>query len=673
MNEQRIPPRPVASKIIARILNPINAFFDWLYHSEYNPFYRSGTLAIGLLLVLIATGTYLLFFYSVSQPYDSMVVIQNQVYFGRWIRALHRYSTDACLIAVVFHILQLLSQGKTWGPRTLAWVSGVILTLALCVSAWTGYVMVWDQQGQLIALAGLELIRAVPFLGEGVSQAFSGEKALPASFFFMNLFLHVAIPLGMFFGLWIHTARLARTKWFPHRQIFFYTLLGLFILSLLIPATLLPEANLLNVVGRIPADWLYGFWIPFLNEKTALVVLVFFLAFFLLTSSIPWWWKPSKSIEPPISEVDVEGCTGCTQCALDCPYGAITMVQHPNGKHLLAEISNIHCVSCGICTASCNDLAVGPPGRNSNDQLNRIEEFSRDKLASTSTDSVVVIGCTHNDGVPSYLEKLISDEKGVFYFGINCCGTLHHLSIEKLLEKADGVILVGCAARNCVNRDGLDLLTGRLYGKRVPFLSRDIDQKKIVVSSHSELEKEEISTKIENLKLYLNDKVADVKSNTTPSSKLGWYFKRTIASTVLIFGVGYFSQAPLGKDPEFGRLRVFSRLPSQVKLDCRVPTKEELANLPIHMRKKEICVNENINYKLQVKINNKLVVEENISPRSVRGDAPTLINKDIDILPGSHLVEVLVSHLEKTSDKVLYSFKEELLIEKGIIKLISPN
>ena len=44
-----------------------------------------------------------------------------------------------------------------------------------------------------------------------------GDAPVPSQFFFMNLFLHVAIPLGMVCFLWLHTARLARAAWFPER------------------------------------------------------------------------------------------------------------------------------------------------------------------------------------------------------------------------------------------------------------------------------------------------------------------------------------------------------------------------------------------------------------------------------------------------------------------------
>src|SRR5690606_14579440 len=95
---------------------------------------------------------------------------------------------------------------------------------------------------------------------------------LPASFFFMNLFLHVALPLGIVFGMWIHTARLARTVWFPIRPVFIGALISLFLLAVLCPPSLGPKADLLRVLGEVPVDLWYGFWIPLLNSSGAFAI-----------------------------------------------------------------------------------------------------------------------------------------------------------------------------------------------------------------------------------------------------------------------------------------------------------------------------------------------------------------------------------------------------------------
>ena len=59
--------------------------------------------------------------------------------------ALHRYASDAAVIAVALHVLRLIVQGKTWGPRALAWVTGVLLAGMMLLSAGTGFVPSYDE------------------------------------------------------------------------------------------------------------------------------------------------------------------------------------------------------------------------------------------------------------------------------------------------------------------------------------------------------------------------------------------------------------------------------------------------------------------------------------------------------------------------------------------------
>ena len=97
----------------ADLLGAADRLFDRVYSSRYNPLYRSGTLASLCLAIALATGVYLLFVYEIGRPYESVEAIQRDVWLGRWIRALHRYASDAAVAAVLLHVLRLLIQGKT--------------------------------------------------------------------------------------------------------------------------------------------------------------------------------------------------------------------------------------------------------------------------------------------------------------------------------------------------------------------------------------------------------------------------------------------------------------------------------------------------------------------------------------------------------------------------------
>mgnify|MGYP003704755467 CR=1 FL=1 len=52
-----------------------------------------------------------------------------------------------------------------------------------------------------LAREGARILDTLPFFSEPVSRIFTGERPIPIAFFFVNLFAHVALPLGLALGL----------------------------------------------------------------------------------------------------------------------------------------------------------------------------------------------------------------------------------------------------------------------------------------------------------------------------------------------------------------------------------------------------------------------------------------------------------------------------------------
>ncbi|HCO12133.1 MAG TPA: disulfide reductase, partial [Desulfonauticus sp.] len=61
-------------------------------------------------------------------------------------------------------------------------------------------------------------------------------------------------------------------------------------------------------------------------------------------------------IEPLLSEVNPEKCSGCGVCIPLCPYNAISMKTW--GDTLRAEINYSLCKGCGVCTSACPSQAI---------------------------------------------------------------------------------------------------------------------------------------------------------------------------------------------------------------------------------------------------------------------------------------------------------------------------
>jgi hypothetical protein len=286
--------------LLKSLISLINRLFVWTYGTKYNPLQRSGALTVALLTAVMVSGVYLLFFYSVAEPYASMQTIQNQWYLGRWIRAFHRYTSDAAVLVVIYHSIAMLVQGRSWGRQTLAWLSGVGMMCALFVSGWTGFVMVWDAHGQEIAQEGARLLGLFPVIREDLTASFSGEKPIPGSFFFMNLFLHIAIPLGMVFGLWIHTLKMGNIQIFPRKSIFFLTVVSIILVSILLPAPLLREGDLSSVIHTIPYDIWFSFFLP-LSKGMSPMASVLCISIGLAVMLTAIFWSVPKNRKKPAS------------------------------------------------------------------------------------------------------------------------------------------------------------------------------------------------------------------------------------------------------------------------------------------------------------------------------------------------------------------------------------
>jgi len=62
-------------------------------------------------------------------------------------------------------------------------------------------------------------------------------------------------------------------------------------------------------------------------------------------------------IEPVISEIVAEQCSGCGICEPLCPYSAISLKANGDG-HFRARIEVTQCKGCGVCTTACPSAAI---------------------------------------------------------------------------------------------------------------------------------------------------------------------------------------------------------------------------------------------------------------------------------------------------------------------------
>src|SRR5690606_34037829 len=150
--------------------------------------------------------------------------------------------------------------------------------MLLC--AWSGYVMVWDTFGERLAREGSRMADALPILSEPVSRAFTGERPVPSVFFFITLFAHIGIPLGMGVVFWLHVKRLQRPLMLPPRPLM-WTVIGLLAAAAIVrPLVMAPEANPFVQPAEVPFDLFVAFWVPLTETLGGGQVIAILLAAF---------------------------------------------------------------------------------------------------------------------------------------------------------------------------------------------------------------------------------------------------------------------------------------------------------------------------------------------------------------------------------------------------------
>jgi coenzyme F420-reducing hydrogenase delta subunit/Pyruvate/2-oxoacid:ferredoxin oxidoreductase delta subunit len=473
--------------LLARADAWCNALYTW----RYNPLYHTGALVVATFLILVVTGLYLILFYRIGTPYDSVARITEQTFAGQWIRTLHRYVSDVAVVAIVIHAFRMFVQDRAWGPRALAWVSGVILAVAFLVCGWTGYVMVWDVQGQLFVTEGARLFDLLPIFSEPMSRTFVGERDIPSAFFFLNLFAHIAIPAGIALVLWVHLSRLARTRILPPKPLF-WGVTGLFtVISVAWPLAMEQEADLLRLPTEVALDVFYGFWLPVTQMLSPGWAWVAVLATFGAALSVPLLTRPRPEDAPEPSHVVARFCSACEQCYHDCPYEAIDMVVRDDGREgYVAWVDPAKCVSCGICSGSCAPMGVGPPLRTGRDQLEDVKSFI--SRVTPSRDRVVIVGCANSAAGRSDGPAVDAD-----VFPVSCVGALHTSVIEYLIRAgAAGVMVVTCPPRDCWNREGVTWFEERAFEKREAELQDRVDRRRLRVVYAAEMESKHLAREL---------------------------------------------------------------------------------------------------------------------------------------------------------------------------------
>ena len=462
--------------MIRKLFDGIDSIFDAVYTPEWNPLVQLGAMGWFFFWVVIVSGIYLYIFFDtgIEQAYDSVDYLTNtQWYAGGVMRSLHRYASDALVVIVLLHMAREYLLGKYRNARWFAWTTGVVLLWFIYACGITGYWVVWDKLAQYVAISTSEWLDTLPLFGKPIARNFLNENSLSGRFFSLMIYIHIAVPLFMLFGMWIHIYRYTNPRVNPARGLAIGTLVMLLGLSLVYPAKSQGPADLGTIPSIVNLDWFYLFIYPLLDYYPGTVLWGLLFMATLLLALMPWL-PPKKG--RPTAVVHLENCNGCARCVDDCPYGAITMGPRSDGLPFeqQAVVKNELCLSCGICTGAC---PTATPFRRRSELIPGIElpDYSMKQLKElvvsaagqlSGTDRVLVFGC--ESGVPTE----IVGSAGARAIHLPCIGMLPPSMIDFVISSkyADGVLLAACRLSDCYFRLGANWTRQRLARERDPYL-----------------------------------------------------------------------------------------------------------------------------------------------------------------------------------------------------------
>ena len=162
-----------------------------------------GGLAAVLMTILALTGVILLNNYTPSAPqaYLDILKLNDNVWFGEFIRNLHHWSANLLIIIAVLHLIRVFVTGAYRPPRELNWLLGVAMLLLVLGANFTGYLLPWDQLAYWAITVGTGIISYIPLIGNGLTRLILGGPEVSGNTLLNFYSMHIAIIPLIIFGL----------------------------------------------------------------------------------------------------------------------------------------------------------------------------------------------------------------------------------------------------------------------------------------------------------------------------------------------------------------------------------------------------------------------------------------------------------------------------------------
>lgn len=138
--------------------------------------YVFGSALTSTFLIQLVTGLLLMCSYSPSSTtaWGSVYYISQQMRGGWFLRGIHHFGSQAMVVLLVLHMVQVLLAGAYRAPREVNWWFGMALMFLTLGFSLTGYLLPWDQKGYWATKVATNIMAGTPVLGPAIQRVVVG-------------------------------------------------------------------------------------------------------------------------------------------------------------------------------------------------------------------------------------------------------------------------------------------------------------------------------------------------------------------------------------------------------------------------------------------------------------------------------------------------------------------
>jgi quinol-cytochrome oxidoreductase complex cytochrome b subunit len=182
---------------------------------SYTHTFGLGGMSLVLVLLLVGTGVLLMFAYEPApgDAYDSVLRLQENVTFGKFVRGVHHWSANLLIVVMVLHLFRVVFTGAFHPPRQFNWVIGLGLLACVLASNFTGYLLPWDQLSYWAITISTGMLGYVPWGGGWLQAAVRGGDEIGRATLITFYTLHTTVvPVLIFVLMGFHFWRVRRAR-----------------------------------------------------------------------------------------------------------------------------------------------------------------------------------------------------------------------------------------------------------------------------------------------------------------------------------------------------------------------------------------------------------------------------------------------------------------------------